>query len=170
VVAIVTHDIVEYRIISHPGIRGVGAFAESQLLPTTLRALRNPASFPHGMAGSGRFRGIPIVTHDIVDIAESRIIFPLYGGPPAWVMKREWDFFPKVPPGRVELSAAAAAAPAIPAGNGAGFRKWVTIGANSPHHAMGIRNRRVGNGAGFHDAMSWVTIRIPKTRQLATIP
>jgi hypothetical protein len=121
VVAIVTHDIVEYRIISHPGIRGVGAFAESQLLPTTLRALRNPASFPHGMAGSGRFRGIPIVTHDIVDIAESRIIFPLYGGPPAWVMKREWDFFPKVPPGRVELSAAAAAAPRYPGG------KWCGI-------------------------------------------
>ena len=47
---------------------------------------------------------------------------------------------------------------------------WATIGANSPRHAMGIRNRRVGNGAGFHDAMSWLTIRIPKTRQLATIP
>jgi hypothetical protein len=80
VVPIVTHDIVESRIISHPGIRGVGAFAGSQLLPTTLRALWNPASFPHGMAGSGHFRGIPIVTRDIVDIAESHIIFPLYGG------------------------------------------------------------------------------------------
>ena len=79
-VPIVTHGIVEYRIISHPGMRGVGAFVESQLSPTTLRGLRNPASFPHGMAGSGRLRGIPIVTRDIVDIAESRIIFALYGG------------------------------------------------------------------------------------------
>ena len=28
----------------------------------------------------------------------------------------------------------------------------------------------VGNGTGFHSTMLWATIRIPKTRQLATIP
>jgi hypothetical protein len=40
-------------------------------LPATQRRLRQPASFPSG---------IPLVTHNIVDIAESRIISPLCGG------------------------------------------------------------------------------------------
>jgi hypothetical protein len=47
---------------------------ESQLLPTTLWTLRNPASFRRCVAGSWRFCGIPIVTHNIAGITESRII------------------------------------------------------------------------------------------------